>query len=467
MLFSSIPFLFYFLPVVLAVYFAVPRKYKNIVLLISSLFFYAYGEPKYVFLLIFSSLMDYGISLVIDRNRGTAKARYALICSVVVNLLILGFFKYSDFIISNINALFKTGIPLLHLPLPLGISFYTFQTMSYTIDVYRNDAKVQKNPFDFAAYVSLFPQLVAGPIVRYQTIADQMTDREHSLDDFARGVTRFVFGLGKKVLIANTLGELNKIALSSSSQSVLMYWLAIIAFMLQIYFDFSGYSDMAIGLSWVFGFHILENFNYPFISRSISEFWQRWHISMGTWFREYIYIPLGGNRVSQAKWVRNIAVVWFCTGLWHGAAWNFIAWGIYFGILLAVEKLYILDWLPKIPRFLQHLYTLFIVTVSFVIFHLESVPGIVGHLKGMFGLAAVPLLNAESLYYLDSYKVALLVALIGATPLPKQLIQMAKDSIHLEKVMAVLQPLCVVSLMFVVTAYLVDASSNPFLYFRF
>jgi alginate O-acetyltransferase complex protein AlgI len=467
MLFSSIPFLLYFLPVVFAVYFTLPKKTRNIVLLVSSLFFYAYGEPKYVVLLVFSSLMDFVISMVIDKNRGTKKAKYALMCSVVVNLLILGFFKYSDFFIANVNALLRVNIPLLHIPLPLGISFYTFQTMSYTIDVYRNDAKVQKNPFDFAAYVSLFPQLIAGPIVRYQTIAEQMTDRRHTLDDFAKGVTRFVIGLGKKVLIANTLGELNAIALSSSDQSVLMFWLVIISFMLQIYFDFSGYSDMAIGLSWVFGFHILENFNYPFIARSITEFWQRWHISMGTWFREYIYIPLGGNRVSKWKWVRNIAIVWFCTGLWHGAAWNFIAWGLYFGVLLALEKLFFMKWLKKIPKVFQHLYTLFVVTVSFVIFHLESVPGIWGQLKGMFGFGAVPLLNAESLYYFDSYKVVLLFALIGATPLLKGLMQRAEKNSKLQTAVLVARPVFVTSLLFVVTAYLVDSSFNPFLYFRF
>ncbi|MDR0248224.1 MAG: MBOAT family protein [Oscillospiraceae bacterium] len=467
MLFSSIAFLFYFLPVVFAVYFALPKKFRNIALLVASLFFYAYGEPKYVVLLVFSSLMDYVVGMAIDKNRGTKKAKYALVCSVVVNLLILGFFKYSDFFIANVNALFRVNIPLLHIPLPLGISFYTFQTMSYTIDVYRNDAKAQKNPFDFAAYVSLFPQLVAGPIVRYQTIAEQMTGRRHTLDDFAKGVTRFVIGLGKKVLLANTLGELNATALSSSNQSVLMYWLAIVAFMLQIYFDFSGYSDMAIGLSWVFGFHILENFNYPFIAGSITEFWQRWHISMGTWFREYIYIPLGGNRVKKWKWARNIAVVWFCTGLWHGAAWNFIAWGLYFGVLLALEKLFFMGLLKRIPKVFRHIYTLLAITVSFVIFHLESVPGIIGHLKGMFGFGAVPLLNAESRYYLGSYKVVLLLAAVGATPLLKSLLRRAQGNAKLKTAVSALRPVFVTALLLVVTAYLVDSSFNPFLYFRF
>ena len=467
MLFSSISFLYYFLPVVFAIYFALPRKMRNVVLLVSSLFFYAYGEPIYVLLLVFSSFMDYFIGLAVNKHRGTKKAKIAVMCSVIVNLAILGFFKYSDFVIANINALMGTSIPLLHIPLPLGISFYTFQTMSYTIDLYRGQAPIQKKPFDFAAYVSLFPQLIAGPIVRYKTIAEQMTNRSHTLDDFSKGITRFAIGLGKKVLIANTLGELNKVALASSDQSVLMYWLAIIAFMLQIYFDFSGYSDMAIGLSRCFGFRILENFNYPFIAKSITEFWQRWHISMGTWFREYIYIPLGGNRVSKWKWVRNIAIVWFCTGLWHGAAWNFVAWGLYFGILLSVEKLVLSKWLAKIPRVFQHIYTMFIIIISFVIFHLESMAGIFGHLAGMFGLAAVPLANAEALYYFGSYKVVLLIALIGATPLLKNLIAKARENTRLNVVVAVLNPLFVIALMFVVTAYLVNSSYNPFLYFRF
>jgi len=467
MLFSGIPFLFYFLPAVLAVYFLLPAKLKNAALLVASLIFYAYGEPKYVLLLIFSSLMDFFLSLVISANRGTKKAKIALLFSVAVNLSLLGFFKYSDFFIANINALLSVDIPLLRVPLPLGISFYTFQTMSYTIDVYRGDAEVQKNPVDFAAYVSLFPQLVAGPIVRYQTIAEQMTNRKHSVDDFSKGVTRFVIGLGKKVIIANTLGELNATALSSSNQSVLMYWLAIIAFMLQIYFDFSGYSDMAIGLLRIFGFRILENFNYPFTAKTITEFWQRWHISMGTWFREYIYIPLGGNRVGRWKWVRNIAVVWLCTGFWHGAAWNFIAWGMYFGILLAVEKLFLLKWLSKLPAALSRLYTLAVITVSFVIFHLESVTGIFSHLKGMFGLGAAPLFNSESLYYLGSYRIVLLLAAVGATPLLKNLVEKAARHNKLKTLVAALNPVFVALLLFVVTAYLVDASFNPFLYFRF
>jgi len=411
--------------------------------------------------------MDYVISLIIERHRGTGKAKLALLCSVTVNLLILGVFKYSDFFIANINLLFGADLPLLRIPLPLGISFYTFQTMSYTVDVYRNDAKAQRNPIDFAAYVSMFPQLVAGPIVRYQTIAEQMKDRKHTADDFSKGVTRFVIGLAKKVLIANTLGELNKTALSSANHSVLMYWLAIISFMLQIYFDFSGYSDMAIGLGRIFGFHFLENFNYPFVAASLTEFWQRWHISMGTWFREYVYIPLGGNRVKKWKWARNIAIVWVCTGFWHGAAWNFIVWGLYFGVFLVAEKLFFMKWLKKIPRALRHFYTMLVVTMSFVIFHLETVSGILDHLKGMFGMAAVPLFNAESLYYLGSYKVVLITAVVGATPLIKNLVQKVRKKTKPQALITALTPVFVVLLLFIVTAYLVDSSFNPFLYFRF
>ena len=467
MLFSSIPFLFYFLPVIFAVYFSLPVRFRNAVLLVFSLVFYFYGEQVYVVLLMFSSLMDYCISLVIDKYRGGSRAKAALLCSVLMNLLILGFFKYSDFFLVNLNALLGTDIPLLRLHLPLGISFYTFQTMSYTIDVYRGDAKIQKNPFNFATYVSLFPQLVAGPIVRYQTIADQIESRKHTLENFAGGATRFVIGLGKKVLIANTLGELNRAALSSTGQSALMYWLAIVAFMLQIYFDFSGYSDMALGLGRIFGFRFLENFNYPFIAKSISEFWQRWHISMGTWFREYIYIPLGGNRVSKLKWARNIFIVWFCTGLWHGAAWNFIIWGLYFGVLLAAEKLFVLKLIGRLPNAFRHLYVLTLVTFSFVIFHLETLSGITEFCKGMLGLLPIPVANAESLYYLNSYKFVLLLAAFGATPALKILVRKAQAHVKLRAAADALRPVCVAMLLLIVTAYLVDSSFNPFLYFRF
>ena len=467
MVFSGYPFLFYFLPIFLVLYFSVPNKARNAILLLASLIFYFYGEKGYVLLLVFSSLMDYTISLLVERWRGTKKAKAALLISVAGNLLILMFFKYSDFIIGNINALLSVDIPLLHVHLPLGISFYTFQTMSYTIDVYRGDARPQRNPFDFAAYVTMFPQLVAGPIVRYQTVAEQLTDRRHTWDDFSAGAVRFVIGLGKKVIIADTLGQLNATALAASDKSVLFYWLAVISFMLQIYFDFSAYSDMAIGLGRIIGFRFLENFNYPFISKSISEFWQRWHISMGTWFREYIYIPLGGNRVSKIKWIRNIAAVWLVTGLWHGAAWNFIIWGLFFGIVLALEKLFFMKWLEKIPSFIRWIYVMIIVTFSFVIFHLESVAGITEYLKGMIGLGGVPFVNSESIYYLKSFSFVLVIALFGATPVLRDLVNKAKQHPKWGSVIDMLTPVFTIATLLIVTAYIIDSSFSPFLYFRF
>ena len=467
MLFSSIPFLFYFLPLFFVLYFAMPAKTRNIVLLVASLVFYYYGEKGYVLLLVFSSVMDYTISLLIEKYRGTKKAKAALLVSIIGNLLILGFFKYSDFFIGNLNTLLNVSIPLLRVHLPLGISFYTFQTMSYTIDVYRGDATPKRSPLDFAAYVTMFPQLVAGPIVRYQTVANELTNRKHTWEGFASGATRFIIGMGKKVLIANTLGELNRAALTTSNHSALFYWLAIVSFMLQIYFDFSGYSDMAIGLGRILGFNFLENFNYPFIAKSISEFWQRWHISMGTWFREYIYIPLGGNRVSKLKWVRNIAVVWFVTGLWHGAAWNFIFWGLFFGVILAFEKLFFMKWLQKTPDVVRRLYVLLLVTVSFVIFHLENAADIMEYLKGMAGLMDVPAVNSESVYYLRSYGFVLILAIFGATPILRNLVIKASRYPKAQAAVDALTPVFNVVLLMVVAAYLVDSSFNPFLYFRF
>ena len=467
MVFSGYPFLFYFLPIFLVLYFSVPNKARNAVLLLASLIFYFYGEKGYVLLLVFSSFMDYTISLLIERWRGTKKEKVALLISVTGNLLILMFFKYSDFIVDNINTLLSVDIPLLHIHLPLGISFYTFQTMSYTIDVYRGDARPQRNPLDFAAYVTMFPQLVAGPIVRYQTVAEQLTDRRQTWDDFSAGAVRFVIGLGKKVIIADTLGQLNATALAASDKSVLFYWLAVIAFMLQIYFDFSAYSDMAIGLGRLIGFRFLENFNYPFISKSISEFWQRWHISMGTWFREYIYIPLGGNRVSKLKWMRNIAVVWLVTGLWHGAAWNFIIWGFLFGVVLALEKLFFMKWLEKTPSFIRWIYVMVIVTFGFVIFHLESVAGITEYLKGMIGLGGVPIVNSESIYYLKSFSIVLVIAIFGATPVLRDLVNKAKQQPKWGSVIDLLTPVFTIATLLVITAYIIDSSFSPFLYFRF
>ena len=469
MLFSSIPFLYYFLPAVLLLYFAVPRRIKNVTLLLVSLIFYFYGEHGYVLLLLFSSTADYILGRIIEKYHGTNKAKRALAISIGINLLVLGFFKYADFIVMNINALFDVGLPLLRIHLPLGISFFTFQTMSYTIDVYRGTAAAERGPLSFAMYVSMFPQLVAGPIVRYNTVAAELQNRTHSFENFAAGTERFTMGLAKKVLLANALGELSVTMLATETPSVLAHWLAVLAYFFQIYFDFSGYSDMAIGLGLMLGFHFPENFNYPFTAASVSNFWQRWHMSMGTWFREYLYIPLGGNRVSRIKWVRNIFIVWFCTGLWHGANWNYILWGLYFGVLLAVEKLFLSNLLSRLPKFVGHIYTLTAVFFSFILFYIEDMSALAQHLAGMFGGLDIPASNTESLYYLRSYALLLVVAAIGSTPLPKTL---GKRLLRLPQLQnspfgAIAETIFCIALLLITTGYLIDSSFNPFLYFRF
>ncbi|MBQ8475093.1 MAG: MBOAT family protein, partial [Clostridia bacterium] len=347
MLFSSIPFLYYFLPCVLILYFISPRCLKNTVLLVTSLVFYGWGEPKYVVLMIISILVGYLSGLLIERFRGTVYAKVFMILGVVIGLGFLGYYKYADFFIENFNAVTGLSIPALRIALPIGISFYTFQIVSYVIDVYRNETKAQVNPVTLGAYITMFPQLIAGPIVRYVDIEVQLRERKHSIDKISLGTRRFILGLGKKILIANALGELCDIYKASSGQSVVFAWMYGIAFSLHIYFDFSGYSDMAIGLGHIFGFDFLENFNYPYISASVTEFWRRWHMSLGSWFRDYLYIPLGGNRVKKARWFFNIFVVWLATGFWHGAAWNFIVWGLMFGVLLVVEKLWALEFFKK------------------------------------------------------------------------------------------------------------------------
>ena len=355
MVFSSVLFLFRFLPIFMICYFLVPRKMKNLVLFLGSLVFYAWGEPVYIFLMLFSTISDYVWGRLIEEYRGKDHSRIFLLCSIGINLFILGFFKYADFLLQTVNTVFGTSIPLLKLPLPIGISFYTFQTMSYTIDVYRGEAPVQNNIISFGAYVSMFPQLIAGPIVRYQDIAAELNTRTESLERFSLGIRRFVVGLGKKVLLANQAGALwtEITAILPADRSVLMVWMGILAFVFQISFDFSGYSDMAVGMGHMLGFHFPENFNYPYISKSITEFWRRWHISLGTWFKEYVYIPLGGNRKGGLLQVRNILVVWLLTGIWHGASINFLLWGIYFGLLLLLEKFVLMKYLKKLPSLLQ------------------------------------------------------------------------------------------------------------------
>ncbi len=462
MLFSSIPFAFYFLPAVLALYFAVPFRFKNAVLLVFSLVFYAWGEPGYLLLMAVSILLGWLFGLLIGKYRGTARARLFLVLSVAVSLGLLGWFKYADFAVNTLNAL-GLNLPLPHVALPIGISFYTFQILSYTIDVYRGDALPQRSPVDFGAYVSMFPQLIAGPIVRYSDVARQLKHRTHSLEKASLGVRRLLIGLGKKVLIANQLGQLTVLFRESRQPSVLYVWIYAAAFALQIYFDFSGYSDMAIGLGKIFGFDLLENFNYPFISRSVSEFWRRWHMSLGGWFRDYLYIPLGGNRVSRPRWALNLLVVWSLTGLWHGAAWNFVLWGLLFALLLALEKLWLGRLMEQLPGWLVRIPVLAVLLVSFVLFNADSLSQALSDTAGMFGLGGLPLTSADTLYHLRSYGPLLLLAMVGATPLPRNAVRRLEGS----RVLPWLEPVALCTLLLAVTAFLVGGSFNPFLYFRF
>jgi len=467
MLFSSVDFLYYFLPVLLIVYFTAPHRFKNLTLLLFSLAFYYYGEPVYSVLLVFSSVSGYLHGRMIDHHRGTKKAKAALVSSVVISVGLLMFFKYSNFLIGNVNNLFGSEFSLLPFILPIGISFYTFQILSYTIDVYRGTVSVQRKLLDFMTYVALFPQLIAGPIVRYKTIEAELKGREHSLEDVYRGISRFVFGLAKKVLIANTLAEVGAHFAGMNEATVLFYWMAAIAFMLQIYYDFSGYSDMAIGLGRIFGFHFLENFNYPYIAKSITEFWRRWHISLGQWFRNYVYIPLGGNRVNLLLWARNILIVWFLTGFWHGAAWNFIVWGMFFAVFLLVEKFLLRGMMERIPKIVRHAYVLFVVLIGFVVFNAGSMTEAIGNLQGMFGFSNIPLVGEESLYYLRNYLFVFLIACVGATPLLKDLAGGFRRNRFVSVSTDMLEPALYVLLLLMVTGNLIDGSFNPFLYFRF
>lgn len=467
MLFSTISFIYYFLAAVLLLYFVVPFKFKNIILLLASLFFYFYGEPVYTLLMLATTLSSYFHGLLIDKFRGSVWSKVFLWSSVVTSIGVLGFFKYSDFFIRNVNSLLHTNISLLGIALPIGISFYTFQTLSYTIDVYRDEAKVQKSFVRLATYVALFPQLIAGPIVRYTTVEEELSQRTHSFENFSYGVTRFVIGLSKKVLIADTLGTLARTMHGMEEMTVGAYWIYAVAVSFQLYFDFSGYSDMAIGLGRIFGFHFLENFNYPFISKNIAEFWRRWHMSLGTWFRDYVYIPLGGNRVSKCRWLFNIFVVWFLTGFWHGADWTFILWGLFFAVFLVLEKFVLNKFFAKLPRFVSHLYVVVAILISFVIFSANGLSGVLTDVGGMFGAGGIPLWSARTGYYFSGYAVALFVALIGATPLVKNVVLHMKKNRIGSLVCDILEPVFVVVMLLVVTAYFVDGSFSPFLYFRF
>ena len=467
MLFSSVSFLYYFLPITLILYFVSKDKYKNIILLLASLFFYFYGEPKYTVLMLISAFSAYIHGILIEKFREKGYSKLFLVSGLVVSLGILIVFKYMDFIIKNINYISNSNIKLLRLVLPIGISFYTFQGLSYIVDVYKKDAKVCRSFVDFATYVCLFPQLIAGPIVRYTTIEDELKNRTHSFDKFAYGVNRFVVGLAKKVILANNLGMIVDIMTKSNEKSVLSYWMVAIFFSLQIYYDFSGYSDMAIGLGRMFGFDFLENFNYPFISKNIKEFWRRWHISLSTFFRDYVYIPLGGNRVSRGRWIFNLLIVWSLTGLWHGDSWNFILWGLYFAILLIIENLFLQNILSKLPALIQHIYAKFFIIISFVIFNNENIKDLWSSLYNMFNFRGLDLYNDFSTYYLKSYTVLLIVSMIGATPILKNIIQKINKNVTGQKVISTINSILNIVLLVVVTAYLIDGSFNPFLYFRF
>lgn len=472
MVFSSVLFLFRFLPIALLLYFAAPCKLKNMVLFVLSLIFYAWGEPVYVILMLFSTIVDYVHGRLVEKfkNEGNIKAaKITVASSAIINLSLLCFFKYADFIIENINLLTGFGIKPLNLPLPIGISFYTFQTMSYTIDVYRGEAKAQKNIISFGAYVALFPQLIAGPIVRYKTISGQLESRSTTFEGFSYGVIRFITGLGKKVLLANNIGLLwEQISVLGSETTVLAAWIGILAYAFQIYFDFSGYSDMAIGLGAIFGFRFDENFNYPYQSKSITEFWRRWHISLSTWFKEYVYIPLGGNRCSRPKQYRNIFVVWALTGIWHGASWNFLAWGLYFCIILVIEKTFLLKILEKLPEFLRHIYTMVLVLVGWAIFAFDNFSQGIMYAGKMFGIGAAGMVNDYTLYVLLSYGLVFVILILGCTCLPKRSVLYAyKNLLKNDAAKTVVLNLFLVTVLIVSVAYIVDASYNPFLYFRF
>lgn len=476
MVFSNLVFLFLFLPIVLLAYFLSPRVLKNFILLVFSLFFYAWGEPKYVFLMLFSIFINYIFGLLVaQKNNSLTVTRVYLTLSIIVNLLILGYYKYYGFLIDNINAIFDLSITVTPLPLPIGISFFTFQAMSYVIDVYRNDAKVQKNLFDLALYISLFPQLVAGPIVRYNTIADQIKNRIHSIELFSNGLVQFILGLSKKVILANPLGEIADSIFSTptSELSVASAWIGILAYSLQIYFDFSGYSDMAIGLGKMFGFEFLINFNYPYISRSVGEFWRRWHISLSSWFKDYIYIPLGGNRKGPWKTYRNILIVWTVTGFWHGASWTFMAWGFYYGILIALERAGLSKLLSKLWRPLQHFYVIVLVMVGWVFFRADNFTYSFEFLKTMFGFNSSAWIDSTTYLHLNDSTYIFVLAIIFSLPVypyvMKQLnaLQEKRNSSIFIITRNIIEPFIYLFLLVLVTIFLVNATYNPFIYFRF
>ncbi len=461
MVFSSVPFLYYFLPAVMLTYFLAPKCLKNAVLLVFSLVFYGWGEPKLLGLMVFTIGLFWICGILIGKSREAGWKKFWLLVSVVTGVALLGVFKYADFFIGSVNAVTGLSLPLLRLALPVGISFYTFQCLSYTIDVYRGNVPYQKDPLSFGAYVALFPQLIAGPIVRYVDVARELEHREHSWENVVEGLRRFLIGLGKKVILADNFALLIQIFRDSGEKSVLFYWMYAVAFMLNIYFDFSGYSDMAIGFGRILGFHFIENFNYPYLSKSVTEFWRRWHMSLGSWFRDYIYIPMGGNRVSRGRWIVNILTVWMLTGLWHGAAWNFVLWGLLFAALLLMEKC--VPGLQKLPNVLRHGYVLFLVCMSFVLFNGETMAQVGSDFAGLFGLLGLPGVTPETIYYLKSFGGLFVAGFVGATPWVRDTARRIADT----KAGAVLSWVVLMGLMLICSAYLVDGSFSPFLYFRF
>lgn len=462
MVFSSITFLYYFLPILILVYYIVPSKLRNITILIFSLAFYFYGEPKYVLLLVASFTLNYLFAKMIYKN----KSKTYLMIGVIINILILVYFKYTNFLIFNVNQIFKLSINFLDIVMPIGISFFTFQEVSYLIDVYKERVTPSSSLLNYATYVCLFPQLVAGPIVRYSQINEQLKSREHSFNNFSVGVTRFILGLSKKVILANLLGTMYDELSTITQYTVLLFWLKAIGYTLQLYLDFSAYSDMAIGLGHMFGFSFTENFNYPLIANSITDFWRRWHITLSSFFKDYVYIPLGGNRVSFVKWLRNIFVVWFLTGLWHGASWNYILWGLYFALLLLIEKKVLKKRLEK-HRVLSHVYTLFLVIISFVIFKNESIVELKKNLIGMFNFVNYKLFDSTVLYYLKSYAILVLVSVLASTPLLKNIaIKLSKRKV-LKNFSIILEPALIIILLVISTSSLISSTYNPFLYFRF
>ena len=459
MLFSSISFIYFFLPILLIVYFLVPTKLKNITLLIFSLLFYFLGEPKYIIILLLSCIMNYVFGNLINKKKNK---KLFLILALIYNIGGLLYFKYTDFFIMNTNSIFNTNLSLMYIVMPIGISFFTFQALGYIIDIYNDKHKPARSLIDFMTYICLFPQLIAGPIVRYSDIEIELKEISTTYSKFSEGIKRFVIGLSKKVLLANVLGELAKELIE---ETVISSWLRPLAYTLQIYFDFSGYSDMAIGLGLMFGFIFKENFNYPLIASSITDFWRRWHISLSSWFKDYVYIPLGGNRVNKLKWIRNIFIVWFLTGFWHGASWNFIIWGLYFGMILCLEKILLKKYLDK-TKILKYIYTSIIIIISFLIFNSNTTNEIFNSLKNMFFLNNLDIINNETIYYLRSYLVLLIISIISATPLIKNIISKLNQT-KVKRIIEILEPIIYIILLILSTAFLIDESFNPFLYFRF